>query len=112
MKGVRYVVRYEFKREERLGIPLPFLYLEWEEYDPFERADILIKWEEIRSRIPDRVIALEAVINQKQAELYQEDNFERSCELNAEIAKLASTINDLNIWFHVQQDFEPTEIHR
>nr|WP_206766882.1 hypothetical protein [Brevibacillus laterosporus] len=86
--------------------------MEWEEYDPFERADILIKWEEIRSRIPDRVIALEAVINQKQAELYQEDNFERSCELNSEIAELASTINDLNIWFHVQQDFEPTEIHR
>lgn len=105
------MVRYEFKREERLGILLPILYLEWEEYAPVERTDILFKWEEIRSRIPDRVIALEAVINQKQAQLYQEDNFERSCDLNSEIAELASTINDLNIWFRIQQDFEPTEIH-
>ncbi|MFB0829767.1 hypothetical protein ACEU2D_09050 [Brevibacillus laterosporus] len=105
------MVRYEFKHEERLGILIPFLYLEWEEYDPAERADILLQWEEIRSRIPDRVIALEAVINQKQAVLYQEEDFERSCELNSEIAELASTINDLNIWFRIQQDFEPTEIH-
>lgn len=101
-----YLLRYEFVYDERPGIRLPVLHHTWEEYSPEERADILLKWEEIRAAIPDRIIQLESVINRKQEQLSEEENFIRSCELNSEIHELASIINDLNIWFRVQQDYE------
>jgi acyl-CoA reductase-like NAD-dependent aldehyde dehydrogenase len=104
-------LRYQFAYDERLGIRLPVLYHDWEDYSPEERATILLKWEEIRAKIPDRIIQLEAIINKKQAQMSEEENFARSCELNSEIHELASIINDLNIWFRVQQDYE-TKTHQ
>lgn len=94
-----------FTYDDRLGIHRPDLNKEWEDYSADERSDILLEWEEIRARIPDRIIQLEAVINQKQDQLSEEEDFVRSCELNSEIAELASVINDLNIWFRVEQDY-------
>ncbi|WP_204516801.1 hypothetical protein [Brevibacillus fulvus] len=82
------------------------LYLDWEEYTAAERSEILLEWETIRAKIPDRILALEKVIITKQDQLFEEEDFERSCELNSEIAELASIINDLNIWFRVQQDYD------
>ncbi len=105
-------MRYQFIADDRLGIALPLLQHAWEEYSPEERADILLKWEEIRARIPDRILFLEALINHKQAALYEEDDFPRACQLNSDIAELASIINDLNIWFRVQQDYEPAPMHQ
>ncbi|MFM1652989.1 hypothetical protein ACI7RC_12920 [Brevibacillus sp. B_LB10_24] len=101
-----------FVLDHRLGIPLPALDREWDMYSTQERADMLLKWEEIRARIPDRILQLERIINQKQEQLHDEENFQRSCELIKEIAELASVINDLNIWFRVQQDFEPGQTHQ
>lgn len=104
-------MRYQFILDERLGIPLPYLSLEWEEYTSEERADILLEWEEIRAAIPDRILQIEAAIIEKTRQLSEEENFERSCELNSEIHELASLINDLNIWFRVQQDHD-TKVHQ
>lgn len=103
-------LRYQFSYDERLGIRVPELHHDWEEYSADERSDILLEWEEIRAKIPDRIIQLEAIINEKQARMFEEDDFVRSCELNSEIAELASVINDLNIWFRVQQDHD-TKVH-
>ncbi|WP_044894505.1 hypothetical protein [Bacillus alveayuensis] len=89
--------------DKRLGIPLPKLEKEWEEYSESEQHMILLHWENIRGRIPDRIIELERVINQKQAELAEENDFTRSCLLNSEIAELASIINDLWIWYRMNQ---------
>ena len=55
--------------------------------------------------IPDRIISLEEIINTKQAQLSNETNFELSCQLNHEIADLASIINDLWLWFRTDQDY-------
>lgn len=99
-------MRYQFALDERLGIRLPVIHLDWEEYSKDERDDILLEWEEIRAKIPDRIIQLEAIINVKQAQMFTEDDFARACELNSEVAELASVINDLNIWFRVQQDYD------
>lgn len=104
-------MRYQFAYDDRLGISLPELHLEWEDYSTDERSDILLQWEEIRAKIPDRIIQLEAVINKKQDQLFEEEDFVISCELNSEIAELASVINDLNIWFRVQQDYD-TKTHQ
>ena len=54
--------------------------------------------------IPDRIKVLENSINIKQAQLSNESDFERSCQLNGEIADLASIINDLWLWFRTNQE--------
>lgn len=105
-------LHYQFVLDERLGIPLPVLTHDWEEYSREEQAQMLMIWETIRARIPDRIIALEKEINEKQAQLFQEEDFEISCRLNHEIAELASVINDLNIWFRVQQDVDTGRTHQ
>ncbi|WP_274652191.1 hypothetical protein [Paenibacillus humicola] len=92
---------------ERLGIELPFFEREWETYTAREREAILVRWEEIRGAIPDRVFAFERLINEKQAELFDEEDFETSCALNSDIADLASRINDLHIWYRINQEIEP-----
>ncbi len=103
-------MRYQFIYNERLGIPLPELHIDWEDYSTDEQSSILLEWEEIRSAIPDRIIQLEEQINQKQSQLSEEDNFVTACQLVNDIHDLASVINDLNIWFRVQQDVE-TKMH-
>jgi hypothetical protein len=104
-------MRYQFIHDERLGIPLPNLYLDWDDYTSEERADILLEWETIRAAIPNRILHLEAIIIEKTQQMSEEDNFIRSCDLNCEIHELASLINDLNIWFRIQQDHD-TRMHQ
>lgn len=104
-------MRYDFVMDDRLGILLPSLQLEWEEYTDSERADILLRWEEIRGTIPDRVKQLENIIIEKQEQLNVEENFQISCALNSEIAELASVINDLHLWFRVNQDISAKAHH-
>ncbi|MGG0719780.1 ABC transporter C-terminal domain-containing protein [Robertmurraya massiliosenegalensis] len=93
-----------FSQDERLGIPIPNLDLSWDDYSEEKQQSILLYWENIRGKIPDRIAELEKKINQKQAELSDEGNFERSCQLNSEIAELASIINDLWLWYRTHQD--------
>ncbi|MED4581627.1 hypothetical protein P9578_02375 [Brevibacillus choshinensis] len=104
-------LRNHFILDERLGIRLPALDMEWEAYSTDERADILLEWEEIRATIPDKIIRIETVIIEKTRQMSEEENFIRSCELNSEIHELASVINDLNIWFRVQQDHD-AKVHQ
>jgi hypothetical protein len=104
-------MNYAFVPNERLGIPLPELKVDWEELSETEQADILLQWEAIRGRIPNRIFELERIIIEKQRRLDIEDDFPLSCRLNSEIAELASTINDLHLWFRVNQEMEP-KLHR
>ncbi|WP_229750336.1 hypothetical protein [Paenibacillus nasutitermitis] len=96
-----------FRWNERLGIALPELQQEWEGYSEQVRAAIVTQWEIIRGTIPDRVFAYERLIHVKQAELFEEEDFETSCCINSEIAELASRINDLHIWYRINQEIEP-----
>jgi hypothetical protein len=104
-------MNYSFDYNERLGIKLPVFTLEWEDYSKQERSDLLLQWEQIRGTIPDRIQKLEAVIIMKQNQLDREDDFPTSCRLNSEIAELASTINDLHLWFRVNQEVN-TKLHQ
>jgi len=90
-----------FVDDARLGIRLPHLDKPWEDYNPNEQEAILLEWETIRGLIPDRIAELERKIDEKQDELGEENDFERSCRLNAEVAELASIINDLWIWYRI-----------
>jgi hypothetical protein len=95
---------------ERLGIAIPTLLKEWDEYEADIQKKIVLQWENIRGSIPDRIKALETSINRKQDELSDENDFTRSCELNFEIAELASIINDLWLWYRTNQDVS-TKMH-
>ncbi|MEB3100259.1 hypothetical protein [Ferviditalea candida] len=96
--------KYRFVQNERLGIRLPELDREWEDYPLEERAAILVQWEQIRGTIPDRIKELETRIAGKQDRMNEEPDFVKCCELNSEIAELASCINDLHIWFRLNQE--------
>ncbi|MFJ7744373.1 hypothetical protein [Peribacillus sp. NPDC097295] len=92
-----------FKYDERLGIYVPDLPQEWDDYAKGEQHSILAYWETIRGRIPDRIQELESTINRKQTQLSDESDFVVSCQLNSEIADLASVINDLWLWYRADQ---------
>ncbi|TXK86057.1 hypothetical protein [Paenibacillus sp. N3.4] len=100
-----------FHYDPRLGIEIPFLETEWESFESEVRAHILLRWEEIRGSIPDRIMKLEAKIIYKQNQLDREDDFPTSCHLNSEIADLASIINDLHLWFRTNQELETKTHH-
>ena len=93
-----------FLYDERLHILVPNEKLQWDVLKPDEQQDILLQWENIRGSIPDRILELEKMINQKQEQLNTEENFTLSCSLNTEIAEIASIINDLWLWYRTQQD--------
>ncbi|MFD2671119.1 hypothetical protein [Marinicrinis sediminis] len=101
----------DFVYNARLGIALPDIEDDWTHVSLDRRQRILLRWEEIRGSIPDRIKDLEGVINCKQERLNDEEQFERSCELNHEIAELASQINDLQIWYRVHQEIKPMKNH-
>ncbi|WJH34547.1 hypothetical protein MJA45_19315 [Paenibacillus aurantius] len=104
-------MRPEFVYNARLGIPVPELDRYWEDYRDEDRAVILAEWEEIRGRIPDRIVQLERDIIARQSRLDKEDHFPTACRLNSEIAELASIINDLHIWYRTQQDIRSGPAH-
>lgn len=98
-----------FHHDKRLGISVPFLKQEWLDYPIEERQEIMHKWEIIRGKIPDRIQELEVHINEKQAALNNEEDFDRSCQLNTDISELASVINDLWLWFRIIPDVYANE---
>lgn len=97
---------YRFDWNERLRIRIPVLESEWEQLESFEQLAIVEEWELIRGTIPDRIMEFEQLINQLQVQLFEEDNFEQSCILNYDIADYASRINDLHIWYRIDQQLE------
>ncbi|MEH7373828.1 hypothetical protein [Neobacillus drentensis] len=100
-----------FSFDDRLGIELPDLTMELADYSIETQEDILLYWEQVRGSIPDRIGELEIQINQKQALLSNESNFPRSCQLNTEIAELASIINDLWLWYRANEVLS-TKVHQ
>ncbi|WP_204416349.1 hypothetical protein [Bacillus tianshenii] len=102
---------FSFTQNKRLGIPLPVLEMDWDRYSKETQQEILLQWEKIRGKIPDRIKELENEINVKQEMLNNESNFERSCQLNSEIAELASVINDLWLWYRMNQHVSQDRLH-
>ncbi|MGG0186066.1 radical SAM protein [Bacillus rhizoplanae] len=101
-----------FTYNEHLGIELPDFQEEWENTPETVQYAILLKWEQIRGKIPDRIKELEHIINTKQQRLNNEENFEISCRLNTEIADLASIINDLWLWYRLTQNVSAGKAHQ
>lgn len=95
-----------FVWDERLGILVPMLEGQWGQLSQQEQSHVLHRWEEIRGAIPDRIKSIEHVVIEKQEALFEEEDFEQSCKLNQEIADLASTIHDLNLWSRTQQELD------
>lgn len=101
---------YRFVHDKRLGIQLPILMLDWEYFHHDTQEEILEKWEGIRGKIPDRIKEVEEQINQNQAALYEEENLQRAYQLNSKIADLASMINDLWIWYRMDESVSAKQL--
>lgn len=65
-----------------------------------------MQWEQVRGNIPERIKEVETLINQKQYQLFEEEDFNISCIINSEIAELASVINDLWLLYRMDQSVE------
>jgi hypothetical protein len=100
-------VNYRFEYNDRLGIHLPYLDVEWEDLSADERNEMIARWEKIKARIPDRIMEIERLIDERQQRVSQEEDWETICMLYKEIYEYASIINDLHIWARVNQDFDP-----
>jgi len=100
-----------FTYDPRLKIMIPTLDKPWTTYSMQTQNLIVTEWEKIRGHIPDRMIEVEKEITRKQELLNHEEDFDTSCELNREIAELASIINDLWIWFRATQHVSPVKTH-
>ncbi len=96
-----------FNFEERLGIEVPYLEKDWQEYSLNERTSILEKWELMRGRIPAQIAYFESEIESLQENLHQEEDWDKSLQLMQLVSDYASRINDLNILFRTQPDAEP-----
>ncbi|MDM5190309.1 radical SAM protein [Bacillus sp. DX4.1] len=105
-------MEHYFTYDAHLEIEVPELQEDWEEIPKNTQHAILLKWEQIRGKIPDRIKDLEHSINQKQYKLNNEENFEISCRLNSEIADLASIINDLWLWYRLTQNISDGKAHQ
>lgn len=103
-------MKVAFTYDSRLDIHLPDLDCSWEELDTATQGEILAKWEQYRGNIPDRIKQIEFNINDLQGQLYRESDFARSCQLNSEIAELASQINDLWIWYRTGEEVQVTYV--
>lgn len=94
----------QFVFDTRLGIQTPRLTKDWDEFSGSEQAEILLYWEQVRGAIPDRIFAFEREIGELQRQMNEEEDFGRVIELNWLIAEIASRINDLNLYFRLNQD--------
>lgn len=97
--------------DQRLGISIPSLQVEWESLSIKEQETIIQQWDIIRESIPDRIKELEGEIRELQNQLNTEDDFIQSCHLNSEISNIASIINDLNLWYRTDQEISEDKPH-
>jgi hypothetical protein len=111
MKGRVLLRKYEFRYNERLGIEVPYIYADWEQFTQEEQYQIIYRWEKVRSEIPDHIKYLEKMIHERELKLQIEDDFQFFCQLSAEISDLASRIIDLNLWFRTQEEVTTSKGH-
>lgn len=100
-----------FVFDQRLGIKIPSLQVDWETLTRKEQQEIIHQWDILREAIPDRIKVLEEEIRVRQQKLDKEEDFMASCTLNTEISDLASIINDLNLWYRVDQEISDDKPH-
>ncbi len=102
---------YSFVNDQRLGITIPTFDVKWDDLSRADQESIIIKWEIYREAIPDRIKELEGLIQQKYSQLNKENDFLKSCRLNTEISDMASIINDLHIWYRIDQHLSVEKLH-
>lgn len=100
-----------FKLNPRLGIELPDFTVPYEELSADEQEEVLVKWEAIRSRIPDQIIKFEHVIEELLSAVHEEENWDIISAHFADIADYASRIHELNTWRRVDPSLSPTPGH-
>ncbi|MDQ0188654.1 hypothetical protein JI721_13330 [Alicyclobacillus cycloheptanicus] len=100
-----------FHFDERLGIELPDLSVPFEALPPDEQEQVLVRWEKIRARIPDQIMAFERVIQGILDQIQQEEDWDVIVNHFHQISDYASRIHELNTWQRVDQTLTNTSTH-
>ncbi|WP_211318536.1 hypothetical protein [Falsibacillus pallidus] len=87
--------------DKRLGISVPDECVDFGSLSAKEMEHFWLKWEKIRGTIPDRIQEFDRMMEELQTELSLEEDFGKSCRLNAKIAELASIVNDLWLLYRI-----------
>lgn len=90
-----------FHHDERLSIPLPSFPQPFEEMAPTEQESVIVTWESIRARIPDRIQELEKMIEFHLENIRETEDWEQIILWFDEISDIASRIAELNTWQRV-----------
>jgi hypothetical protein len=90
-----------FRHNDRLCIPLPAFPQPFEEMAPTDQEDVIVVWESIRARIPDRILELEHNIQSHLDTIRETDDWEQIIALFNQISDIASRIAELNTWQRV-----------
>jgi len=96
-----------FYEDERLGMEIPqFDDVPFESLPLDDQEHILVRWESIRARIPDRIMHFEHVIEELLQLVHHEEDWDIIASYFAEISDYASRINELNTWRRVDPSLE------
>ncbi|MCL6636334.1 MAG: hypothetical protein K6T26_00180 [Alicyclobacillus sp.] len=90
-----------FKLDPRLGIELPAFDRPYEEMDAAEQEAVLVRWEQIRAKIPDQIVHFERIIEDLLDQVHHEEDWDVISAHFADIADYASRIHELNTWRRV-----------
>lgn len=92
---------FKFVLDKRMGIKLPKLNKDWEEFTHEDQVEIIRTWESERAKIPERIKEIEEEIMEKQDSMF-DISFEDYIKLHTDIVDLSSALNDLYIWFRTE----------
>jgi hypothetical protein len=103
---------FEFCYDNRLGVLLPLLHVEYEEMPKALQDEFEYKCQEICSQIPEQIKQLERAYMEKYEALQEIDDEEHFLQLNDELNDLSKRICDLNLlYLHIEGTYLAANVH-
>jgi hypothetical protein len=90
-----------FVMDERIGIEIPNLSIPFEQLPRAQQEEMLVKWEGIRSGIPDQIMKFERLIENLLEKVHHEEDWDVVAAHFEIISDYASRIAELNAWRRV-----------
>ncbi|MCL6631017.1 MAG: hypothetical protein K6T63_00155 [Alicyclobacillus herbarius] len=90
-----------FRYDDRLQIELPHFPVPFASLPPEVQEEVLVTWEKIRARIPERILDLEQRIEHVLQQVHHEEDWNTIAGYFQQISDYASRITELNTWRRV-----------
>jgi hypothetical protein len=96
-----------FRYDDRLQIELPDFPVPFTSLSRDEQEEVLVAWEKVRARIPERILEFERIIEQTLEKIHHEEDWDVIAAHFQEISDYASRINELNTWRRIDPSLDP-----